>query len=203
MFTARMHSTFFRSLVLSFPLMIAVSCQKGEQADPTEVGTKPISSASPKVDPFMLTRNDAGTVSFSVYKWSGSCGTPYGSVTNECDGNDADVTVLSGQSYVRGTNASCTLNGTFYSMLYLQRGTNNTAGTWGPWYLIKPNFGPSITVRKNLLLRVKHVSLVGGTYNKGISYDGTTNIWNTASAVASGNFEVQELVGPFDLCGGH
>ena len=104
-------------------------------------------------------------------------------------------TILS--NYIRASSGSCAIDANYCRLL---RGS--TVGSWGPWYYIWPNWGPSITVRKGIKIRVKNLaSPPANAYNQGIYYDAPTNTWTVASAIASGNFDIQVTTpGGLTLC---
>lgn len=178
--------------------LLLSSCSK-EAVRPVDVGGDTESElVNPKTNPFFLRDGVNNTGSFTVYRWSGSCATPYGFVTSEAlapnnlilNGNPRKVRVTNGQT-------------TGVDNFYLRLEAGNTIGTvnsWGPWYLIHPNFGPSLSVRKSLLIRMKRVALGDNTYQAGISYNGTTNTWDYSSASQQGKYEFAEVIGIFSSC---
>ncbi|HOY29323.1 MAG TPA: hypothetical protein PLR96_10140 [Flavobacteriales bacterium] len=169
-----------------------LACQKDEIAP---LDTAPVEEeVNPKNLGFMYRGSMTGSApwgSISKQEWnmSGDCviGQNF-SNSNPVIAADANVTT-GPPSFVRGTSAG------MLGFRYFQRGNEiGTPGSWGPWYILTPNFGPPLSIRKRLLMRIKHVPLVGGfTYNMGITYNGTTNTWNYAAAAASGKFEFQEI----------
>jgi hypothetical protein len=140
-----------------------------------------------------------GTITKQEWNMSSNCviGQTYAN-NNPVIATDANVTA-GPPSFVRGTSTG------MLGFRLFQRGNNQaTPGTWGPWYILTPQFGPPLSVRKRLLMRIKHVPLVGGfTYNMGISYNGTSNTWDYSAAAASGKFEFQEITRSLlDACPG-
>lgn len=174
-------------------LMLAVGCGKQELEEATTAGSTTL--AVPKVDPWFV-KSNSGAGTFKVFLWYPSCVTSYGNITSWTSAAPDNLVVNPGgsPSYVRATNSNCTIDA---NNLRLQRGT--TAGTYGPWYLIRPNFGPSVTVRKMLKVRVKNTALIGNTYNKDFLYDPVTNNWSW-SVSTSDSYEVQQISGVPALC---
>jgi len=137
---------------------------------------------------------------YSVYKEHGNCYTPWGAVEPTSYASNSNI-IAGPPSYMRASSGSCPLDANF---LCLQRGDlSGTANSWGPWYLICPNWGPGFGQRKWILIRVKKtIPLPSEAYQAGLLYDAPTNTWlGVDGAIASGNFEVTVHTGVLTICG--
>jgi hypothetical protein len=183
---------------MSGVIALLSGCAK-DQVEPQV--SEAVEEVNPKVPPFFLSYGQtAGT--YSVYKWYSSCVESWGTIT-PVTRSEADNSTIVGTapSYIRATDGSCVIDASYCRF---QRGDNaGTNGSWGPWYYIWPNWGPSITVRKGIKIRVKKLAspIPSNAYNQGIYYDAPTNTWTVASAIASGNFDIQVTTpGGLALC---
>ncbi|MBK6629101.1 MAG: hypothetical protein IPJ87_03040 [Flavobacteriales bacterium] len=179
------------ALLMTGAVALLAGCSK-DQVEP-QVAAQ-VEEVDPKVPPFFLSYGQtAGT--YSVYRWYSNCVESWGTIAPNAFSYANNNTILS--NYIRASSGSCAIDANYCRLL---RGS--TVGSWGPWYYIWPNWGPSITVRKGIKIRVKNLaSPPANAYNQGIYYDAPTNTWTVASAIASGNFDIQVTTpGGLTLC---
>ena len=169
-------------------LLMATGCGKQELQEVATGGN--IDQGTNKL-PKWFVKSGSGAGTFKVFLWYPSCVTSYGNITSWTSAAPDNLVV---HPHVRATNSDCTIDA---NNLRLVRG--NVVGQYGPWYLIRPNFGPSITVRKMLKVRVKNTPLTGFTYEKEFVYDPVTNNW-TWAGTATDSYEMQQITGVPALC---
>lgn len=179
-------------------LMAALAGCRKEDARPVPAVAE-AAAGHPKIPPFFLgsTTNNG---SYAVYEWTASCVTPYGTITPNPRSDAPNSLVVTGPpTYIRVQNtASCTPDASYLRLL---RG--KTLNSFGPWYLIRANFGPPVATRTAIKIRVKNISFTvpGHDYDQGISYDDATNTWDVTSAISSGNYDIQVVTpGIMALC---
>ncbi len=144
-----------------------------------------------KTNPWFV-KSASGAGTFTVFRWYPSCVEGWGNITSWSSLANDNVVIVGPPSYLRVTNSTCIID-PYY--LRLQRGNGTgSPGSVGPWYLIKPDFGPSMSVRKMLKVQVKHVGLmpVGDTYNKSFLYDPVANDW-TWAVDATNSYNIEEI----------
>lgn len=182
------------ALLLIVTVALLTGCIK-DQVEP-QIAAQ-VEEADPKTEPFFLSYGQtAGT--YAVYRWYTNCVENWGTITpNTRSEADNNTVIGTSPSFIRATDGSCTIDANYCRF---QRGSS--VGSWGPWYYIWPQWGPSITVRKGIKIRVKNLAspLPDDAYNKGISYDAPTNTWTVASAIASGHFDIQVVTGVQSIC---
>lgn len=178
-----------------------VGCKK-EETEPSP-GNVVDEQFQPKNNTFMFRGSMTGSApwgAFSYHRWNiqSNCSETGSIPFVAAPAVALDANILPGTpSFVRISQTGQT------GFKTMQRGDQfGSLDSWGPWYLLTPEFGPPLSVRKRLLMRLKMVPLSGGgTYNGGITYNGTTNTWNYASAAATGRFQFQEVTQQFlSLC---
>jgi hypothetical protein len=146
--------------------------------------------------PYFLYSSTVGT--FSVYRMNSSCVTPWG-------GAEAGDFVYALGTWVTTGNPSYVRASEGWSVPddgYLALARGSSANTFGPWYLIVPNFGPNMSTRKCLRFRVKNISTFTlHTYEREFTYTAASNSWTWQPSTV---YEVQQITpGILTLCGIH
>lgn len=186
--------------VLLATALLFTGCSKESDEFPTSSVTEPIGQPKDDNPSFLLPSDPNGT--FRVLRWNPNCADFYGTITSyPAVANNANI-LNTTPAYLRVQSGTSPGDNTFCR---LQIGNN--AGdfeTWGPWYYIWPQFGPSASVRKGLKIRIKRtlpLFLPANAYNVEIFYNGASNQWSTDDATGSGRFEVAVLAGiPSTAC---
>lgn len=171
---------------------LLIGCTKEDAATPRaeEFAT----TEAPKA-PVKFIEGDLSTGTYTVYKVRGSCLDVYGSIN--LNTVNAPFALVTATDIGLGVS-SCTIDP---NSCRFDRGA--TLGSWSnQWYVIYPNFGPSIGTRKFIKFRLKNATVAPNNfaYNQNLFYNSVTNTWSVSGAVSSGNFEIQVLSGHLTLC---
>jgi hypothetical protein len=192
MIIMRTGSFFIKSKPILFTAILGAllaGCAKEELGQVTDP-CKEQGSVTPKSLPYFLKTYNGQSNSFTVYTYS-SCATPYGNFTYITSDAPNDLVTSGSPSYVRATNGYCDLDANY---LRFRRGSTN--GAFGPWYIIKPDNGPS--PRQCLKLRVKNLTTPPLDYYQGkFVYNNVLNTWQSFNANSGYEWTT---VTSFDLC---
>jgi len=192
------HRSFLTIAALSMAALMFTGCEKERARPVLPAATEVEQIGTPKEAPWFIKGGVNNTGTYTVYKWSGACASAHGTVNSISEAPE-NLIINANPRIVRLTNGQTT--GVDNNYLRLQAGDNpGTIGSWGPWYLIRPNYGPPTSTRKSLLMRIRRVDLNAPTYQACISYDGTANTWSYFPASQQGKYEFVEITGAFNLC---